>query len=45
MLYKFEHGHKTTEATKSIHSVKDESTVDHINQMAQEISLGLQEPQ
>ena len=45
MLYKFELGHNTVEAIKSIGYMKGESVVDHFsNQMVQEILLELKEP-
>ena len=43
MLYEFQLSHYTMVATKNIWYAKDEDAVD--NQMAQEISFRLQDPQ
>ena len=46
MLYEFELGHNITKISKNICCVKKKGwgTVDHSNQMIQEILCGLQEP-
>ena len=47
MFHKVKLGHNTAKATKNIYCTKGQGTIDlkYINQMFQEISLGLQEPQ
>ena len=45
MRYKFEQSHNALEATRNVCQARGEGTSKYSNQMIQEISLGLQEPQ
>ena len=45
IFYQFEQGRNTTKATKNVCCLKGDFTIDHSDQMVQEISLGSQEPQ